>query len=117
MTSVLAATSLTGTVTSQADLPYPTTTTCLPRASSTSCRSVAAQHPAAGRGELGLALVARHGGLAEHPVGDHELVEPSRSLPAGGPHVQPPSAGPAAVTSVRQAQRSIEPKRAAYAAR
>ncbi len=42
ITSVLAATWLTGTVTSQADLPYPTTRTRLPRACSSSCRSVPA---------------------------------------------------------------------------
>ena len=42
ITSVLAATSLIGTVTSHADLPYPTTSTCLPRACSASCSSVPA---------------------------------------------------------------------------
>ena len=44
----------------------------------------AGEHPAAGRGELGLARIARHGGLAEHPVGHHERVDVLGRRRAGG---------------------------------
>ena len=68
----------------------------------------AGEHPAAGRGELGLARVARHGGLAEHPVGHHERVDVLGSRPAAVTVQPPPGAGAAEVTSVRQAQRRVE---------
>ena len=115
-TVVLAAASLIGTVTSQADLPYPTTSTSLPRASSASWKSVPAQSRPPAAVNSASPGKARDVRLAEHAVGDDEPVERLRSsrrqvqLPAplggpGGAHVRLESAGPARTARRRRRAR------------
>ena len=70
----------------------------------------AGEHLAAGRGELGLARVARHCGLAEHPVGHHERVE-LLGRPGSG-DVPPARCRGGRCHLGAQAQRRVEPEMA-----
>ena len=121
ITSVRAATPLIATATSQADLPYPTTSTFLPRASSASLNSVPAHTRPPAAVNSSTPGYAGTDGSQNTPFATTSRSKPSLdSAPPASrvSSVQRPSpVGRAAVTSVLSRSEGLRPNSAAYPAK